>query len=68
MTRTDLRILFEIPDYWTPEQALAVCELLEGLRERILSHYEAQIIEAFRDEYVPSPLPERGTDSSSDTF
>ena len=23
MTRTDLRVLLEIPDYWTPEQALA---------------------------------------------
>ena len=33
MTRTDLRVLFEIPDYWTPEQALAVYELLDGLRE-----------------------------------
>jgi hypothetical protein len=36
MTRTDLRVWFEIPDYWTPEQALAVYELLDGLRERIL--------------------------------
>jgi hypothetical protein len=42
MTRTDLRVLFEIPDYWTPEQALAVYELLDGLRERILSRYEGQ--------------------------
>jgi hypothetical protein len=46
MTRTDLRVLFEIPDYWTPEQALAVYELLDGLREIILSRYEAQIIDA----------------------
>jgi hypothetical protein len=66
MMRTDLRVLFEIPDYWTPEQALAVYELLDALRERILSHYEAQIIEAFRDEWAPSPLPERSSDPSSD--
>ena len=42
MTRTDLRMLFEIPDYWTPEQALAVYELLDALRERILCHYQGE--------------------------
>jgi hypothetical protein len=36
MTRTNLRITFEIPDYWTPQQALAVYELLHGLCERSL--------------------------------
>jgi hypothetical protein len=60
MTRTDLRALFEIPDYWTPEQALAVYELLDDLRERILSRYEAQIGDAIREECAPSPPPERG--------
>ena len=38
MPRTDLSISFEMPDYWTPEQALAVYEPLHGLCERILSH------------------------------
>ena len=33
MTRTDLRVLL-LPDYWTPEQALAVFELIDDLRER----------------------------------
>jgi hypothetical protein len=46
--RTDRRILFEIPDYWTPEQALAVYELLDDLCELILSRYEAQIMDAVR--------------------
>jgi hypothetical protein len=63
--RTDRRILFEIPDYWTPEQALAAYELLDGLRERILSRYAAQISDAFREECAPPP--ESGSDPSSST-
>jgi hypothetical protein len=54
MTRSDLRVLFEIPDYWTPEQALAVHELINGLREIILSRYEAQILDALREECARS--------------
>jgi hypothetical protein len=65
MTRTDLRVLFEIPDYWTPEQALAVYQLLDDLRERILSRYEAQISDTIREERTPSALPEP-TNPSSD--
>jgi hypothetical protein len=66
--RTDLRILLEIPDYWTPEQALAVYELLDDLRERILSRYETQIRDTLREECVPSPLAERSSDSSDHDF
>jgi hypothetical protein len=53
MTRTDLRILFEIPDCWTREQALAVYELIDGLRELILSRYHLQITDALREECAP---------------
>ena len=59
MTRTDLRVLFEIPDYWTPEQALAVYVLIDDLRDRILFRYEEQIS-------APSPPPERSGDDASD--
>jgi hypothetical protein len=38
--RTDLSIPFEIPDYWTSEQALAVYELLHDHCEWITSHYQ----------------------------
>jgi hypothetical protein len=65
MTRTDLRVLFEIPDYWTPEQALAVNELLDELREHILSRYDLQIMGGLREECVPS-APSEPTNSSSD--
>ena len=37
-----------IPDYWTPEQALAVFELLDALRERVWDHYREQIQEQYR--------------------
>jgi len=68
MTCTDLRVLFEIPDYWTPEQALAVYELLDALRERILSRYETQISDAIREECAPSALPEPSDRSSDRDF
>ena len=37
-----------IPDYWSPEQALAVYEFLDDLRERILDQYREQIQEQYR--------------------
>ena len=42
---------FDLPAYWTPEQALAVVELLDDLRERIASHYAMQLNEATREAY-----------------
>ena len=40
-----------IPDYWSPEQALAVYEFLDELRERIWDSYGEQITEQMRLEY-----------------
>lgn len=68
MTRTDLRVLLEIPDYWTPEQALAVFELIDDLRERILFRYEAQIMDALREECAPSAPPEASDPSRDRDF
>jgi hypothetical protein len=39
-----------IPAYWTPEQAQAVVELLDDLRERILEHYDLQLIDLYREQ------------------
>jgi len=36
---------------WTPEQAWAVIELLDDLRDRIWCHYQLPIQELLRDEY-----------------
>ncbi len=37
-----------IPDYWTPEQALAVYEFLDELRDRVWDLYREQIQEQCR--------------------
>lgn len=37
-----------IDPHWSPEQAMAVIELLEDLRERIWTHYELALLAAFR--------------------
>ena len=50
-TRLLLTIPFAIPAYWTPEQALAVVELLEDLRDKIWSHYAGQLQEEYREPY-----------------
>lgn len=37
------RITFELPDHWTPEQALAVQEALEAFSEALFAYYGAQM-------------------------
>ena len=43
-------IPFAIPAYWTPEQALAVVDLLDDLRDRIWEHYNLQLHELINEE------------------
>jgi hypothetical protein len=40
-----------IPNYWSAEQALAVYEFLDGLREQVWERYGEQITERMRLEY-----------------
>ena len=47
-----LAINFNIPAYWTPEQALAVFELLDGLRKQIDAHYSVQLFEISREQHL----------------
>ena len=47
-----LTINFEIPACWTPEQALAVFELLDDLREKIGAHYSEQLFEISRQQHL----------------
>jgi hypothetical protein len=54
-TRSLLTIPFAIPAYWTPEQALAVVELLEDLCDLIWSHYDAQLHEEYREQSGSPP-------------
>jgi len=43
-------IPFILPEDWTPEQALAVLELLDDLRERICAHYQVPLHELLREQ------------------
>jgi len=36
-------ITFELPDHWTPEQALAVQEALEALSQALWAYYGSRI-------------------------
>ena len=41
---------FTIPDDWTPEQAIAVFELIDELRDTIATKYQSQLMEQRRTE------------------
>ena len=41
-----------IDNNWSPDQALAVIELLDDLRDRIWKHYESVLLQMYRDERV----------------
>ena len=43
---------FTVDSTWTPEQALAVWELLDDLRERIWTHYGTAIQDLLRQQRV----------------
>jgi hypothetical protein len=52
-------IPFIIQDDWSPEQALAVVELLDDLREAIWQRYQLQLFELLREQHC--------TDTPSDS-
>ena len=39
-----------IPDYWSAEEALAVYEFIDALRDEIWSRYDLRLIELLREE------------------
>jgi hypothetical protein len=43
-------IPLEIPTYWTPEQAIAVYEIVDDLRERIWSIYQTNLQDLMRQQ------------------
>ena len=47
------RIEFLIDPGWSPEQAFAVVELLDDLRERIWAHYAIALSEEYRNQFAP---------------
>ena len=53
-----LTINLNIPAYWTPEQALAVFELLDDLRDQIGAHYSVPLFELSREQHLPARTDE----------
>jgi hypothetical protein len=46
-----------VPAHWTPEQALAVFECLQALRQALWTAYGPQVQQAWRDQLMPDKAP-----------
>jgi hypothetical protein len=58
MKTPDIRkIDFEIPIYWNDDQALAVFELIDDMREKILAHYGTRIYRLIAEGQQPDNSP-----------
>jgi hypothetical protein len=44
-----------VPAYWTPEEALAVFELIDDLRDRIWSIYQINLRDLIQQQCQPAP-------------
>ena len=60
----------EIPTYWTPEQALAVYELIDSLRDKVWLVYSLDIQKEIQKELsdVTLPLDSQGPCSGEQEF
>ena len=63
-----LTINFNIPAYWTPEQALAVFELLDDLRDQIGAHYSVQLLELSREQHLLARTDDAHTKVADQSF
>jgi hypothetical protein len=58
---------FLIPGDWSPDQALAVVELLDDLRECIIARYQIALNEVLREQRAPPGNP-HPRDNETDPF
>jgi hypothetical protein len=58
---------FLIPHDWSADQALAVVELIDDLRERIVAHYQLALNELLREQRSPPGNP-HPRDNKPDPF
>ena len=48
---------FLIPDNWSADQALAIVELIDDLRERIVAHYQIPLNDLLHEQRAPPDNP-----------
>ena len=58
MSTLSTRFTLQLPDYWTPEQALAVYEFLTELADALWNRYEIPLIELLTPELEQNDSPE----------
>ena len=63
-----LAIPLPIPTYWTPEQAIAVFELIDDLRERIWSFYQVDLQQLTRQQRQSEPVDPIDIDEDDPPF
>ena len=51
---------------WSPEQAMAVVELLDDLREQIWRHYELQLFLIYREDHIQENISPGNHNPESD--
>ncbi|HRC38414.1 MAG TPA: hypothetical protein PK420_10120 [Rubrivivax sp.] len=60
--------LITLPEHWSPEQALAVFEIVDGLRELLWHRYGGQIQQAMRAQRsTTGPTAQLDIDYGADT-
>jgi hypothetical protein len=67
-TGLPLSISLQIPTYWTPEQAFAVFELVDDLRDAIWRCYAVQLQDQYRDQLQPPNAQLPNTDPGDPSF
>jgi hypothetical protein len=58
--------LITLPVHWSPEQAVAVFEILDELRDHVWGHYGLQIQQVLRDERSTAVLAAHDIDIDID--
>ena len=59
---------FLIAENWSADQALAVVELIDDLRERIVGHYQIALNELLHQQRSPPGNPRPPRDKDADPF
>jgi len=63
-----LTIALQIPTYWTPEQAFAVFELVDEMRDAIWRCYGIQLLDQYRDQLQPTIADRADNDPDNPPF